>query len=695
MGTNGFNIYSFFTRFTKGKEDLLRDFASGEYRRDLLLAALIGVIGGYGAVGFRYAIEGAQFLFYRQPGTTVDFLLSIPWYWRLSIPILGALIVGQITTRWATEARGYGVTEVIASVATRGGIIRPRVAFAKVLASAVCIGSGGSAGREGPIVQIGSSIASVLGQWLRLSPRRLKTFVGCGAAAGIAATFNAPIAGMLFSLEIIIGNFAMAQLSPMIVASVTATAISRWHLGNNPAFSVPHYGLQSPLELVHYAVLGLAAGVVAVIFIRVLNTTENFFNNLKFPDSLKPAIGGLIIGIIGAMGLPHVYGVGYDVIETSLSGYLPLGMMALLILMKIFATSATLGTGGSGGIFAPSLFLGAMLGGIIWYAARIISPDLVTVHHGAYSLVGMAAFVAASTHAPLQAILILLELTNGYVIILPLMLSSILAVAVSSKLLSDNIYTIRLRSRGILLGRGAEVNVFRGINVKDVMRSEVSTVPFNMRLKPLLDTVSDSNLHTTLFVLDSEDRLKGYISFNEIRSVLFDIEVLEPILVADDITNYEMPVVTPGDNLDIVMRLFARKNLDELPVVDENDHQKLIGTVQRSDVVEAYNAEIMKRDLLGSMKTSFEAATRMTSDSIIPGYSMAEVEVPFEFVNKDLKTIDLRRVHGIEVIFVRRHTRGKSGEKEKIIPTPDLVLKPGDILLVTGPQDVVEKISKA
>jgi len=695
MRFNKFNVQSLFSRFTRGKEDLLSDFASGEYRRDLLLAVLIGVIGGYGAVGFRYAIDASQFLFYRQSGTTVDFLLSIPWYWRLVAPIVGGLIVGQITTRWATEARGHGVPEVIASVATRGGIIRPRVALAKVLASAVCIGSGGSAGREGPIVQIGSTVASALGQLLKLSPRRLKTFVGCGAAAGIAATFNAPIAGMLFSLEIIIGNFGMAQLSPIIVASVLATAVSRWHLGNTPAFIVPQYSMQSPFELIHYAVLGMAAGVVAVVFIRSLNSTELFFNKLKFPDSLKPVIGGTVIGIIGALGLPHIYGVGYDVIEAALAGYLPLGMLVLLIMMKIFATSATLGTGGSGGIFAPSLFMGAMLGGVVWYAARIISPDLVTIHHGAYSLVGMAAFVAAATHAPLQAILILLELTNGYAIILPLMLSSILAVAISSKLLSENIYTIRLRSRGILLGRGSEVNVFRGIKVKDVMKSDVSTVPYNMRLKPLMDTVSDSNLHTTLFVLDSEKRLKGYISFNEIRSVLFDIEVLEPILVADDITNYEMPVVTSSDNLDIVMRLFARKNLDELPVVDENDHQKLIGSVQRSDVVEAYNAEIMKRDLLGSMKTSFETATRMTSDSIIPGYSMAEVEVPFEYVNKDLKTLDLRRLHGIEVIFVRRHAGGKSGEKEKIIPTPDLVLQPGDILLVTGPQDVVDRISKA
>ena len=407
-------------------QDTLRSLSARDYSFNLFLAVIIGIIGGYGAVGFRYAIAGVQRLAYGTVEPGFSFILGLPWYLLLLIPVLGGLIVGPIVTFLATEAKGHGVPEVMASVATSGGIIRGRVAAAKVVASAVSIGSGGSAGSEGPIVQIGSAVASKLSQLLRVSPRRMKTFVGCGAAAGIAATFNAPVAGMLFAVEIILGDFRVAQLSPIILSSVTATAVSRAYLGSAPAFAVPGYELVSPVELLYYVVLGVAAALVAVAFARTLSASESFFERLRFPDWLKPAIGGLVIGIFGVVGLPHVFGVGYEFIEEALSGHLALSLMLILILAKIVATSATLGSGGSGGILAPSLFIGAMTGGVVWYTASSISPSIVTSSYGAYALVGMAAVVASVTRAPLQAILILFELTGGYEVILPLMLSSII-----------------------------------------------------------------------------------------------------------------------------------------------------------------------------------------------------------------------------------------------------------------------------
>ncbi len=749
LGPLGKRLYRLFER------NGFRDVTFGEYRFDLIIAVAIGIAGGYGAVGFREAIhlvervsfgtgaqeelcvvegsppnyelaapneldlvEGQHGDISSTPGAVAEEhaqqgfsdeiasrLLSLPWWMLLIIPVIGGLLVGPIVTIFASEAKGHGVPEVMAAVATRGGIIRGRVAAAKVVASAITIGTGGSAGSEGPIVQIGSSISSAIGQFLKVSPGRLKTFVGCGAAAGIAATFNAPVGGMLFAVEIILGEFGMAQLSPIIVSSVVATAISRMHLGDDPAIFVPEYALQSPFELIHYAVLGVIAGVVAVLFTRVLHWTEGKFEHMRFPNILKPALGGLIIGSIGAIGFPHVYGVGYEFIGEALQGDLQghgglmagmsgFWLLALLLFAKIIATSATLGSGGSGGIFAPSLFLGAMVGGMVWFGAEAATPYLVTPNYGAYSLVGMAAVVASTTRAPLQAILILFELTGGYEVILPLMLSSIIAVLIGNWLLEESIYTIKLKAKGILLRKGREVNVLRTITVADVMRTDVHTIPYNMRLRPLLDEISNDTHHSALFILNAQQELHGSISFHEIRSVLFDVEALEPVLVANDIANIEPALVTPEDTLDIVIQLFSHKNQDELPVVDSINRSKLIGSVHRADVISAYNHEIMKRDLLGAASSAFNVAEKVSEAGLAPGYSMAEVELPGYMAGKDLRTLDLRAKEKIEVILVRRHNPSSPSKMDGIVPTPDLILKHGDVILVSGPHDVVTKFAK-
>ncbi len=680
--------------YGKANRDDLQDYASREYRSDLLIAVLVGLVGGYGTVLFRWAIHSVQWLSFHAFDPTIDYLLSLPWYWRFLLPVIGAAITAPIYTKFASEAKGHGVPEVMAAVAVKGGVIRPRVAAAKVIASAICIGTGGSAGSEGPIVQIGSTFASTLGQLLKLNPRRLKTFVGCGAAAGIAATFNAPVAGMLFAMEIILGGFSIVHMSPIIIASVIATAVSRLHLGNEPAFKIPGYSMASPLELIHYAILGVAAAFVAVGFTWILHNTEHLFEHkLKIPELTKPILGGIFVGTLGAVGLPHVFGVGYDMIELALMGTLPLSMLALLVVAKIIATSATIGSGGSGGIFAPSLFMGAMLGGVVWHGAHFMTPDIVVENYGAYALVGMAAVVAATTRAPMQAILILFELTGGYEVILPLMLSSIIAVIVGNRLLKDSIYTIKLRAKGIVLHQGREMNVLRELKVSEVMRPEYHSVPFNMRLRPLLDSISASSKHQTIFVMDKYNKLKGYISFHEIRSVLFDVEALEPVLVADDIANLEVAGVTPNDDLDLVTRYYARKNLDELPVVDPNDPTKLLGTIYRGDVTEAYNTALLKRDLMGSVSQSVLESERFSHAQLAPGYSMAEIEVPTRFTGKDLRTIDLRKKYGITIILVRRHSHHLEGGGSGIVPTPDLVLQNGDVLLVSGPHEDVEKFA--
>ncbi len=351
----------------------------------------------------------------------------------------------------AREAKGHGVPEVMLAVATFGGKIRARVAVVKSLASAVCIGSGGSAGREGPIVQIGSSLGSSLGQLLRLPESRIRLLVACGAAGGISATFNAPIAGVLFAMEVILREFTANSFAFVVFSSVTACAVSRSLLGNYPSFLIPEYRLVSVWELPLYLGLGLLAGIVSVGFIKSLYGVEDIFERWHFREYLKPVAGGLAIGVMGVF-FPQVFGVGYGPQPTGgpggldlvLVGKIGLGMAALLCVLKVLATSFTIGSGGSGGVFAPSLFIGAMLGGAVGQVVHGLWPGM-TAGPGAYAVVGMGAVFAGAARAPITAVIILFEMTGDYRIILPLMTAVVGASLLAQHLSRDTIYTLKIR----------------------------------------------------------------------------------------------------------------------------------------------------------------------------------------------------------------------------------------------------------
>ena len=320
--------------------ELLSDFflklSSTEHTFMILTAVIIGLLGGFGAVGIQELIEFFKNLFWRSHGEfSIEYIRSIAWYWKIIIPVGGSFVVGLIVHFFSKEAKGHGVPEVMEAIALRNGVIRPRVVFAKLFASAIYIASGGSVGREGPVIQIGSAIGSAIGQFLKVNPQRIKTFVACGAAAGIAAAFNAPIAGALFAVEIILGDFAVAQFSPIVISSVVSTVVSRHFIGDFPAFEVPIYELVSPLELGPYALVGIMSGIVALLFIKVLYYFEDMFDDFKLPEYGKTVIGGLIIGTMGIV-FPHIYGVGYSTINAALYGKMAWQMMGLLIFVKIF-----------------------------------------------------------------------------------------------------------------------------------------------------------------------------------------------------------------------------------------------------------------------------------------------------------------------------------------------------------------------
>jgi CIC family chloride channel protein len=573
----------------------LRSLQTQEHTIMTLLAVLVGLCGGYGAVGFRYLIQFFQGIFFGGGGDLLELAQAVPWYLRVGIPALGGLIVGPIVYLFAAEAKGHGVPEVMESVALRSGIIRKRVVFVKSLASAICIGTGGSVGREGPIVQIGSAIGSTLGQLLRISADRIRILVGCGAAAGIAATFNAPIAGSMFALEIILGEFGLATFSPIVISSVVATAVSRHYLGDWPAFFVRGYELISARELPLYMALGIACAFVAVIFIKALYRFEDGFDSLRFPPYLKAALGGIMLGVV-AVFYPHVLGVGYGTIDLSLVERLSWQVMLSLVALKILATSITLGSGGSGGIFAPSLFIGAMAGGAFGTLCHHLFPG-ITASPGAYSLVGMGAVVSATTHGPMSAILILFELTGDYKIILPLMIACIMSSLGARQLLSESIYTLKLARRGVNILEGKEVNVLKSIRVGDVMNPEVEAVTENLPLGQLVNKVMHSK-YNTFPVVNETGQLTGILSLLDYRDVAFDQDIKD-LVVAKDLANPKVVTVSLNENLYNALEKISVKDYSLLPVVSTDDSARLVGVLTRRDIIGAYQKAVMKKTLLG------------------------------------------------------------------------------------------------
>ncbi len=589
---------------SRSTTNLMKLWKSPSYALFMGTALIVGIGTGLGAVAFRFLIRGVEWVGY-------DWFPSITQQWGKAyvviIPAIGGLIVGPLIYFFAREAKGHGVPEVMEAVALKGGRIRPVVAVVKSLASSITIGSGGSVGREGPIVQIGSALGSSLGQKLGLSDDRIRNLVACGAAGGIAATFNAPIAGVVFALEIILGEFSVRYFSSVVVSAVTASVIGRAVFGDIPAFNIPfEYGISSIWEFAFYPILGVAAALVGVAFVRLLYWSEDVFEKWKaVPEWLQPMIGGLLLGgialaypIITGISwerMPQIYNVGYDVIESALANQLTLGVVLVLLVLKMVATSLTLGSGGSGGVFAPGLFMGAMFGVAFELTVNKIFPG-IAAPAGAYALVGMGAVFAATAHAPLTAVLILFELTGDYQIMLPLMLTVVIATLVAQKLLKGElIYSLKLTRRGVHLQRGRDVDVLQGVLVDEVMTRDLNTITKDMNLKELTEVLNRTRRHG-LAVLDRQGKLWGIVTVSDLERSINNGFPLSTTTVDRIATPSEKLWITyPDENIGEALNKMSRNGFGRLPVVSRDDPKHLIGLVQRRDVIEAYNLALTKR----------------------------------------------------------------------------------------------------
>ena len=568
----------------------LRDWIGGGTSGLVILALAVGLGAGLGAIVFRYLILWFTMLFtgqadYGAAGNQANPHLAWMGGWFVVLaPVVGGLLYGPLIWWGAREARGHGVPEVMRAVSERGGRIRPRVAIVKSMASALCIGSGGSVGREGPIVQIGSAIGSTLGQALRLPESRLRLLVACGAAGGISATFNAPIAGAMFALELILRDFEAESFGAVVVSSVFADVVGRAAFGSRAFLTLPPFDLASRWEYLLYGGLGLVAAVVGVGFFRALYGTEDVVDRVwRGPEWLRPGAGGLVLGLL-LLAVPQMYGVGYPTLERAVGGGYAAWFLLVLLAGKVVATSLTIGIGGSGGVFAPSLFIGAMLGTAYGQLVNRVLPQIAG-SAGAYGLVGMGAVFAAAARAPITAVLIIFELTGEYRIILPLLLAVALSTSIANLLTRDTIYTLKLKRLGIGLSPERS-RLMQLVRVGEAMRPAPVPLREDEPLREALRRLAADG-RTALPVLDGSGRYGGMVTSQGVERALADGELDAPIKGLVE----EIPAVTTGQSLEQALAILLPQDSPGLPVLDEAGGA-IVGWLDHRAVLLAYQARL-------------------------------------------------------------------------------------------------------
>ena len=591
---------------TSPLDRLKKIFDSSMFQMNIL-AAITGACTAILTWIFISTSEWIQGLFYGDSLVQNSFIGSDREWLIIFVPALGGLIAGLIIEYWSKEAKGAGVPIVMEAVAFNEARLSAKKGIAKGIASAVCIGTGMSLGRVGPMVVISSTVGSEIGQRTGKTVDETRTIVGCGAASAITTAFNAPLGGVLFAIELILAELRTKSFIPIVVAAVIATTVGRTLTGDVAAFdSIPSYKLGSPVEYPFYIILGIITGFAASIFIKLLSLVEVNIEKLEIiPVPMRTCLGGLFVGII-ALSFPHILGNGFDVtsdlisldskdgelikgnsfdkidVESSISGLIV--FIISIMALKIIATSVSIGSGGSGGIFTPSLFIGAAIGagmGLVLYDMNIIG------HPGAFALVGMAAFVASTTRATLTAIVLLFEMTASYEIILPLMLSCVVADAVCYVFSENSIYTSKLARRGINIDLGAGQDLMRMIKVKEAMSNEVMTIKPDKPLEIALQSIEDTG-HMSLPVVDDNEKLYGIITWTDIHAAALNHE---RHLTVRDYCVTDLITVNPEDTLDRALDCLGAREISHLPVVNKRQKDTLIGIITKGDIIKAYNKQ--------------------------------------------------------------------------------------------------------
>ncbi|HKB07705.1 MAG TPA: chloride channel protein, partial [Candidatus Polarisedimenticolia bacterium] len=656
----------------------LRERPPGE-KRFLVLVPLTGIATGFASVALIRLLGLVQQLFWGSRHELLQpALLLSPWHRLLALTIGGAL-VGLIILIARQRVGGHGTAGIIEAVCQRGGYLPFGRSLVKAGANIVTVGSGGSLGREGSLVRVGATIGSLFGRRFRLGGNRLNILVGCGAAAGIAAAYNAPIGGALFALEVILGNFALESFGPIVVAAAIGTVISRHLISAYPAYTPPvHTTLVSGWELWHYLSMGILMGVASAIFILALKGAEKGFGRIPIPGWTKPIVGFGLVGLIG-MRFPHILGNGYDTTNALLREALPLELIIFLPMLKLAATALTAGSGGAGGLFTPTLFVGSALGFVYGAWCHEAFP-LLTSTAGAYALVGMGAMLAGTTQVPLTAIMLIFELTGDYQIILPLMVSCTAAVVVSRLLHRESIYTEPLVEKGVRLGGRMEELVMDTIEVRDLMRASATPINELESVGAVMKRMLEEG-RKEIFVVGEDGRLVGAITLGDLAAPLTTPDVAQT-LRAKDVMYADVPILTENDRLSEAIGRWSQVSRDRLPVVDSRESRRIVGELSAGDIMALYSQEVLHKEARLARFERPRAGHRPETTYVeLPGeYVVALVTLPRSFPGMTLRELGARQRFGVNVIEIKRRMPG--GQERRIIPDPSTDLKAGDGLIV-------------
>ncbi len=565
-------------------KSLIQKFWSNENNVVFLISIVVGIIGGLGAILFRFMIQGNRSLFFDRLLPYVSFYIGDYNLGVILMPALGGLIVGPIIYKFAREAKGHGIPQVIEAVHNKGGIIRPIVAFILIIVSSITVGSGGSAGQEGPIAQIGAVFGSIFGRIFFKIKKYIRLMVACGVAAGISATFNAPLGGAIFAMEVIATKTGFVSSVPILISAVVGDVVIGFILGFESRFNLPEYVYQSAAEIPVYIVMGIVFGILAFIWAKTYDKIESFFERLKFPAKYKPAIGGLLVGIIGMFFYGHgIMGVGYDEINAALVGQVSLKMLIILGFLKIIATSFSIGSGGSGGIFAPSLFIGAMFGTAFGLTANSLFPEVITQPY-AFTLIGMGALFAGSCRAPVTTLIMIPEMTSNFYLFVPMMIVSSLSYFVSLAFTKHSMYMMKLAKKGIKINDNE--NVLEDINVSEVMTEKLDYIHSDLKVSEILTKLLEKR-RSGFPVVNENMQFYGFVKIYDIRKI--DKEKRKNMEV-HDIVIKDYPSVKPDDTVFTALDTMVKTGVGRIPVlVEKNGKKYIVGIISKTDVITAYD----------------------------------------------------------------------------------------------------------
>lgn len=661
-------------------------FFRDEQTHFFAITAIVGLGAGGVALGVRWLSRLITHSAYM--GWHTNALLTVeqaPWYLRLLAPAAGGALAGFIVQKVTRRGGGGGMWAIMEAVTLRHGYLSLRRAAWNGLASVIALGTGGSVGREGPITQVACALGSRLGRSFHLTEARIRLLVAAAAGAGIAAAYNTPIAGTLFVLEVVVGSFATDVIGPTVIAAVVATLVSRIYLWHGPIYDVPEFVMRTPQELLAYAGLGIACGFLAASFLGLMRAGEATFSRIGGARWMRAGLGGLCVGVL-ALKLPAVCGNGYETLLDILNARASLIVLAILLVGKMFATTASVTSGSPGGVFTPTLFIGAALGGIAGNLLHGVFPHAIGTP-SSYALVGMGALLAATTHAPITATVLAVELTGDYSVVLPQLLACGLAATMTHRM--DSVYTRELRRRGISWEGTLEQKIVRSVKAQDIMRGDVALLPPETPFEEVVRLFTSTRT-PCLYVDDGAGGLAGVIELHAVKEILGSTE-LASVVIAQDLAEPVRSV--PADaSLAAVNEKLWFIDTGEAPVVDPVSG-RFLGVVTQRDLLGFLDREILRRNLLLSEVRWRDGLEKGIEYLELPeGYRLESLPIPARFAGKTVEDAKLRSEFGLNIIAVAN--TDANGNERRHAPVPGYQLQPGDRLIVVASSENVDAFEK-